>query len=64
MTVPEMCPEVNLHGEGRGREVQPREGGLAAERVDDPPGVALGALAKKAWPLGRAPFGLQELLDR
>jgi undecaprenyl-diphosphatase len=27
-------------------------------------GVALGALAKKAWPLGRAPFGLQELLDR
>jgi undecaprenyl-diphosphatase len=27
-------------------------------------GVALGALAKKAWPLGHAPFGLQELLDR
>ncbi len=27
-------------------------------------GIALGALAKKAWPLGRAPFGLQELLDR
>ena len=26
-------------------------------------GVALGALAK-AWPLGHAPFGLQELLDR
>jgi undecaprenyl-diphosphatase len=27
-------------------------------------GVALGALAKKAWPLGRAPLGLQALLDR
>ncbi len=27
-------------------------------------GVALGALAKKAWPLGHAPFGLQVLLDR
>jgi undecaprenyl-diphosphatase len=27
-------------------------------------GVALGAIAKRWWPLGRAPLGLQGLLDR